>query len=67
MIKHEFTEDGIKRMYQKAVDDCFKALRDGNLDDLSIKIQIGKHEIEIPIDADNIDILFSAIEDCEAS
>lgn len=53
-------------MYQKAVNDCFKALRDGNLDDLKIKVQVGNHEVEIPIDADNVDILFSAIEDCEA-
>lgn len=67
MHKYEFTEEGIQKMYRKSVDDCFKALREGNLDDFIIKIQVGKHEIEIPIDADNVDMIFSAIEDCEAS
>lgn len=64
-MKHEFTKDGIVKMYDEVFDDCLKAIHKGTIKDFDIKIKIGNHEITIPNHADNLAVIFEAIEECE--
>lgn len=61
---NEFTKEGIKKMYDEVIDDCLKGIQNGSIEGLDIKIKIGSHEITIPNHADNLEIIFGAIEEC---
>lgn len=65
MNNYEFTKSGIKKMYENVIDDCFEAMDKYQLDKMNIKIRMGDHEIEIPANADTMEIIFTAIEECE--
>lgn len=64
-MKHEFTKEGITKMYNEVFGDCLKAIHNGTMKDFDIQIKIGGHEITIPNHADNLAIIFGAIEECE--
>ena len=53
--------------YDKIIDDCFKALDEGRIDEMKIKIEIGDHKIELPVDADSVTLILEAIKEYEKS
>ena len=65
MTNYEFTKPGIKKMYDNVIDDCFKAMETNDIDKITIKIQIGDHQIEMPISADSVESIFEVIKECE--
>ena len=65
MPNYEFTKPGIREMYDNVIDDCFKAMETNDIDKIGIKIQIGDHQIEMPISADSVESIFTVIKECE--
>jgi hypothetical protein len=55
--KHELTQRGIKIFEDLALTDIFNALTNDEMDEITFKITIGRHEIEIPNTADNFEDL----------
>ena len=64
MVEYKFTKDGIKEMYQDTTTECFQALADGTINDITFKIEMGNQFIKIPICADCMEEIFAAIEQC---
>lgn len=73
MKNYEFNKSGIDEMYDNVCTECINVASNEKLNDmqkqvkfegLNIKISIGNHEINIPNNADYIDIIFDAITKC---
>ncbi len=64
-VKYDFSTQGIKAMYNDSLEEIFSALaeenKDFSIEDLDIKITIGKREIEIPLYADAFEMLFECL------
>ena len=65
MAKHKFSKDGISKMYQEVVAECYKALDDGTIDGMDIEVKMGSQVINIPMNADFMEIVFAALNKCE--
>lgn len=64
MIEYKFSKDGIKEMYHDTTIECFQALEDGTINDITFKIEMGNQFIKIPVSADCMEEIFAALENC---
>lgn len=65
MVEYKFNKDGIEEMYNDTCDECFDALDNGTINDVKFQIKMGNQIITIPTNADTLETIFKAIEDCE--
>lgn len=63
-LAHDFTDEGISLMYDNTVNKSMDAINTGN-EVADIVIKIGNEEITIPNNADNLDLIFTAIKECK--
>lgn len=61
--KHKLTKRGIKIFEDLAFTDIHHALVNDEMDNITFKITIGKHEIEIPNTADNYEDLICLLKE----
>ena len=67
MINYEFTEEGIDRMYETTIDEALYLASAHRHDEIpKIVDTIGQHRIEVPNNADFIEMLFGMLADMEA-
>ena len=63
MVEYKFNKAAIEVMYNDTLEECLEALDNGSIDEIEVGIKVGNQAINIPINADYLEDIFSLLKE----